>query len=234
MREDELTIYYQFLSSHNAITSLERKMIKVSRIKKVNDLFELRPYLRFDRRKRKEIENIRTRVADTYGMVCFSTDWQEPIMWGHYADCNKGIVLGFKVNRFDIKPVEYPTQRKKLPLDPQGITPSEYIWAVGFIKYKSWSYEKEHRFFVKLEDCVNIEGNYFLKFGNDLKLKKVIIGPAHPCRNKENYVERGKYIAELVKATGAELIVSRAEFGGYRIVRCGLWTPKFEELLKRA
>jgi hypothetical protein len=234
LRENEGTIYYQFLSSHNAITNLEGKMIKVSSIKKVNDLFELRPYLRFDRRKRKEIEKIRTRVADIYGMVCFSTDWQEPIMWSHYADCNKGIVLGFEVNRLDIKPVEYPAQRKRVSLDPGRSSPSEYIEAVGFIKYESWSYEKEHRFFVRLEDCVNIEGNYFLKFGNDLELKKVIIGPAHPCKKKRNYVERGKYIAELVKETGAELIVSRPEFGGYRIVRDGLWTSKFEELLKRS
>ncbi len=228
-----MTIYYQFLSSHDAITNLERRMIKVSSIKKVNDLFELQPYLRFDKDKRKQIEKIRSIVADTYGMVCFSTDWQEPIMWGHYADSNKGIVLGFKVNRFDIKPVDYPPQRKRISLDPLRITPTEYIEAVGFIKYKSWSYEKEHRFFVKLEDCLNIEGNYFLKFGTDLELKKVIIGPAYPYKNKGNYTQTARYFTELVKKTGAKLIVSRAEFGGYRIVRCGLWTPRFEELLNR-
>jgi hypothetical protein len=209
-------------------------MVKVSRIKKVNDLFELQPYLRIDRRKRKQIEKIRTRVSDTYGMVCFSTNWQEPIMWGHYADNNKGVVLGFKVvsNRFIIKPVKYPSEREELSLDLQRITPSEYIKAVGFVKYKSWSYEKEHRFFVKLDDCLIIEGNYFLKLGNDLELKKVIIGPAHPYKNKKNYTQTAKYIAELVKKIGAELMVSRPEFGGYRIVRCGLWTPRFEELLK--
>jgi hypothetical protein len=230
-----LTIYYQFLSSCNAITNLERRMIKVSTIKKVNDLFELQPYLRIDRRKRKQIGKIRTKVADTYGMVCFSTDWQEPIMWAHYANSNKGIVLGFKVvsNRFIIKPVEYPLQRKEISLDLKSITPSEYIKAVGFIKYKNWSYEKEHRFFVKLDDCLSIERNYFLKFGNDLELKKVIIGPTHPYKNTKNYTTTARYITELVKKTGAELIVSRAEFGGYKIVLCGRWTPKFEKLLNR-
>jgi len=205
----------------------------VSRIKKVNDLFELQPYLRFDKDKRKEIEKVRTRVADAYGMACFSSDWREPIMWGHYADSNKGIVLGFKVvsNRFNIEPIQYPLQRKRITLNPRSMTPCEYIKAVGFIKYKSWSYEKEHRFFVKLDDCLSIEGNYFLKFDNFLELKKVIIGPAHPSKNKKNYSKTARYIAELVKKTGAELMVSRAEFGGYRIVHCGLWTPKFKELL---
>lgn len=228
-----MTIYYQFLSSYNAITNLERRMIKVSRIKAVNDLFELQPYLRLNKGVRRQLGNIRTKVADTYGMVCFSTNWKEPIMWGHYADSNKGIVLGFEVvsNRFTIKKVDYPSKRKKVSLDPQTITPSEYIEAVGFIKYKGWEYEEEHRFFVKLDDCENIEGNYFLKFGNDLELKKVIIGPAHPYKNRKNYTQTARYIAELVKQTGAELIVSRPEFGGYRVIRCGTWTPKFKELL---
>lgn len=234
MREDELTLYYQFLSSSNAINNLERSVVKVSRIKKVNDLFELQPYLRLNKDKRKQLGKIRTKVADTYGMVCFSTNWQEPIMWGHYADSNKGIVLGFKFvsNRFTIKEIKYPSERKKIPLDPKTVTPNEYIEAVGFIKYKGWSYEKEHRFFVKLDDCLSIEGNYFLKFGNDLELKKVIIGPSHLCKNTKNYTKTARYIIELVKKTGAELMVSRAEFGGYRIVPCGLWTPRFKELLK--
>ena len=228
-----MTIYYQFLSSRNAITNLERKMIKVSRIKAVNDLFELQPYLRFNKEKRQQLEGIRTKVAEAYGMVCFSTDWQEPIMWGHYADSNKGIVLGFETvsDRFTIKKMDYPLERKKISLDPETVKPDEYIEAVGFIKYAGWSYEKEHRFFVKLDDCICIEGNYFLEFGNDLKLKKVVIGPEHPSKNKKNYVRTASYITDLVKPTGAELIVSRAEFGGYRVIRCGYWTPKFEKLL---
>lgn len=229
-----MTIYYQFLSSHNAITNIERKMIKVSRIKKVNDIFELQPYLRFDRSKRKQIEKIRNKIADTYGMVCFSSGWHEPIMWGHYADSNKGIVLGFEVvsNRYDIKPVFYPPQRIKISLDNlQSISSSEYINAVGFIKYKSWSYEKEHRFFVQLDACLNIEGNYFLYFGNDFVLKKVIIGPANPFKDRKSYTQTAKYLIELLKQYDVELIVSRPEFGAYRVIPCGLWTPRFVKLL---
>lgn len=227
-----MTIYYQFLSSRNAITNLERRMIKVSRIKGVNDLFELQPYLRISKNERRQLNKIRTKVADTYGMVCFSTDWQEPIMWGHYADRNRGIILGLEItsNRFTVQEVEYPPDRKQALFDPWTVTPSEYIEAVGFIKYEGWSYEKEHRFFVKLDECICIEGHYFLKFGSDLELRKVIIGPGHPSK-KKNYRQAAKYVVDLVKQTSAELIVSRAELGGYRIVRCGTWTPRYEELL---
>lgn len=229
-----MTIYYHFLSSQNAITALERRMIKVSRIKTVNDLFELQPYLRFNKDERKPFKEIRTKVADSYGMVCFSTNWQEPIMWGHYADSNKGIVLGFEIvsKKFTIKEVSYPSDRVKVSIDPKTVTPKKYIEAVGFIKYKGWSYEKEHRFFVKLDECVLIEGNYFLNFSNDLELKKVIIGPSHPYKNTRNYTKTAKYLVELVKKTSAELTVTRAEFGGYRVVCCGTWTPRFEKLLK--
>src|SRR6266498_1253390 len=128
-------MYYQFLSSCNAISNLERKMIKVSRIKKVNDLFELQPYLRLSKEERKLFGKVRSRIADAYGMACFSTDWQEPIMWGHYADSNKGMVLGFELvsNRFDMREVQYPSERKKISLKPQTITNSQYIDAVGVI-----------------------------------------------------------------------------------------------------
>ncbi|MBW2552765.1 MAG: hypothetical protein JRE20_01355 [Deltaproteobacteria bacterium] len=92
--------------------------------------------------------------------------------------------------------------------------------------------KKNIGFFVKLDDCICIGNNYFLKFGNDLRLREVIIGPEHPSKNKKNYIQTAKYIIELVKQNSAKLIVSRAEFGGYRIVLCGLWTPRFEKLLK--
>jgi hypothetical protein len=228
-----VSLYYQYLSSSDAITDLERGMVKVSRIKTVNDMFELQPYLRVDKDKRKQFERIRKKVADTYGMVCFSTDWQEPIMWAHYADRNKGIVLGFDFisSRFIMRQVRYPPKRKKVSLDPKTVTASEYIEAVGFIKYKGWSYEREHRFFVRLHDCVPIQQDYFVAFASDLRLRQVIIGPEHASKNKKDYIQKARWIAGLAKDKGAELIVARAEFGGYRVVRCGYWTPKFEKLL---
>ena len=78
----EVTIYYQFLSSRDAMTDLERKMIKVSRIVNLNDLFELRPYLLIKRDKRSRLEKLRSQIAKTHGMICFSSDWQEPLLSG--------------------------------------------------------------------------------------------------------------------------------------------------------
>lgn len=231
-----MTIYYQFLSSRDAITDLERKMIKVSRIKNLNDLFELQPYLRIDKGKRRRLEKVRTKIADTHGMVCLSGDWQESLLWGHYADRNRGIALGFEfVSRsLRIFPVTYPSKREMDPFgNREDITPCDYIKELGYKKYANWSYEKEYRFFVKLDDCLDIEGNFFLKFDNTLVLRKVIVGPEHPYKNRRSYANTARYFAELVKSFGAEVMVTRPERGGYRIVRCGLWTPRFEQLMTK-
>ena len=37
---------------------------------------------------------------------------------------------------------------------------------------------------------------------------------------------------ELVKSFDANLIVTRPEYQGYKIVKCGLWTPRFVNLIK--
>jgi len=84
-----------------------------------------------------------------------------------------------------------------------------------------------------LDECFNIEGNYFFRFGNDLKLREVIVGPEHPYKNRENYSKTAKYFIELVKSFEANLIVSRPENQGYKIVRCGRWTPRFVKLMTK-
>ena len=96
-----------------------------------------------------------------------------------------------------------------------------------------WAYEKEYRFFIKLEECVNIEGNYFLHFGTDLLLRSVILGPEHPYKNRNNYRTLAAYLGGLVKSFGADILVTRAERKRYRIVRSGRWTPRFEELMEK-
>jgi hypothetical protein len=235
-RGSEVIIYYHFLSSRDAMTDLERKMIKVSRIVNLNDLFELRPYLSINRDKRSQLEKLRSQIAKTYGMVCFSSDWQEPLLWGHYADRNRGIALGFEVisKRWAVRTVNYPPKRERDPFgDKKVIGEDEYIFALGYTKYANWAYENEQRFFIKLDDCVNIEGNYFLPFGSDLLLRSVILGPEHPYKNRNNYRRSAAYLAGLVKSFGADILVTRAERKGYRIVRCGRWTPLFEELMKK-
>jgi len=234
-RGSEVTIYYHFLSSRDAMTDLERKMIKVSRIVNLNDLFELRPYLLINRDKRSRLEKLRSQIAKTHGMVCFSRDWQEPLLWGHYADRNRGIALGFEVSkRYAASPVKYPLERERDPFgDRRLIGEDEYISVLGYTKYANWAYEKEYRFFIKLDDCITIEGDYFLQFSRDLSLRSVVLGPEHPYKNKNTYRRSAAYLARLVKSFGADILVTRAERKGYRIVRCGRWTPLFEELMKK-
>jgi hypothetical protein len=61
-----------------------------------------------------------------------------------------------------------------------------------------------------------IEGNYFSRFGNNLKLQQVI-GPGHPYKCN-NYRQKANYLIGLVKDAGAQIIVSRPELGGINIM----------------
>lgn len=228
-------IYYRFLSTLDAITDLERQMIKVSRVKNLNDLFELQPNLRIDKNKRRQLKKVRTEISNTYGMVCFSENWQEPLLWGHYADRNRGIALGFEFisKTLEMLPVTYPKGRQKYPFsNNKSITPSDYIKELGHKKYAKWSYEKEYRFFVELNECYKIEGDFFLKFDNTLKLREIIVGPEHPYKSRKEYCITAKYFIELVKRFNeAELIVARPAMREYKIVQCRIWTPLLTQLM---
>ncbi len=227
-------MFYQYLSSDHAILNLERKVIKVSRIKNINDIFELQPYRRFERGTRKLFQAKRNQIHNEYGMVCFSSSWVEPVMWGHYADKCKGIVLGFEINstRFGIQEVKYPKEPIRIEeSEIVKMTSQEFIDKVGFSKYKSWSYENEFRFFISLNECVQINGIYFLPFSADLTPTQIIIGPANSTFKNGDFVNSTKHLINLVKGLSLEIKVARLEFGGFRIIKCGKWTPKFQALL---
>lgn len=228
-------IYYHFLSTRDAITDLERKMIKVSRIMNLNDLFELTPDLLIGKYKRKQVARLRSQIAKTQGMICFSGDWQEPLLWGLYADRNRGIALGFEfmTEKHTPVPVKYLKERERNPFgDREVISTDEYISALGYKKHDNWAYEKEYRFFVELDKCINIEGDYFLPFGDDLLLRSVIFGPRHPYKNKSSYRVSASHLVQLVKSFRADILVTRPQWKGYKIERCGTWTPRFKELME--
>jgi hypothetical protein len=226
-----MEIYYNFLKGSDAIIDLERGMIKVSQIDRLNDIFELMPYSRVNDAEYREIKRIRNNAVKVYGIVCFSKIWSEPLLWGHYADHNKGIALGFDLKRLPIE-VHYEKDRERdKSIDFSKITIDDYVERFGKVKYKNWKYEDEFRFFVKLDECMKIEGNYFFPFKDNLDLKEIIIGPKHPCLNKKEFSLQSKYLIELANKYKAIIIASRAERGGYKIVRCGTWTDKFDVLM---
>lgn len=217
-------IYYHFLSSGNAVHDLERKMIRVSTLDKLNDPFELMPYLRyFDRKKRKQYLEIRKRISKKYGLLCFSKTWTEPLLWSHYADKHKGIALGFEISDPTLIDVDYSTSplRRQIDLTDNPSTDEELLLKLARIKYKNWGYELESRILIKLEHCTYIEDHYFIPFSDTLKVAEVRLGSLFVYDNSTEF-----YICKLAEDLEAEVIPSRLQWQGYMINRDGYRADK--------
>ena len=153
----------------------------------------------------KRIEKYKNERQNTM-VICFSRSESEILMWSHYADQHKGIVLSFdekemfediipknliKVNFADIK---YCQRR------PSGVS-AEYMLENKFIsdittKGKFWSYEEEIRIAFNYDAsakhiAINDEQNAFIRF-NPKSLKGAYFG----CRNDIN--ESDPHFMELL------------------------------------
>ena len=204
-------IYYHFLSSPNAINDLEEKRIKISQIDELNDPFELMPYLgETNAIQRNRYRRLRRMTARKFGILCFSKNWSDPLLWGHYADKHKGIALGFKIEGYGLIPVHYLSRMPILTINALR-NEKDLINRLIKFKYEEWSYENEMRIVVDLSDCIPIREQYFLPFRENLVLSEIIFGA--------KYDNSTEHIVELLKETKAKLIQSRTAFKSYRIIQ---------------
>ncbi|MBN1253593.1 MAG: DUF2971 domain-containing protein [Bacteroidales bacterium] len=152
-------LLYHFFKSKHALDSIENKHIKIALLTELNDPLELLPIFT---KKRDLIswEETKTNFAQKHGIICFSKIWYDPVMWSHYADNHKGIVLGFKINDDKFQEVIYPKndQRARLLIKNKWDTGTDktprgnalVLWS----KYKSWQYEQEVRAWVDFDETV--------------------------------------------------------------------------------
>jgi hypothetical protein len=203
-------MFYHFLSSKNAIHDLERKMIKVSLLDALNDPFELSPWLPKDKKERARFSAVREAISKKDGLLCFSGFWSEPLLWGHYADKHKGIAIGFEISNYKILKVVYAPERVKVDLTGDSQR-DEILFrdTLANVKYEKWEYENEFRVWVELINCNKIDGHYFIKFGESLKVKEIVLG----C----NYDNSVPYILELSENLGAVVIPSRMAWSEYKV-----------------
>ena len=104
------------------------------------------------------------------GICSLSQKNDNQLMWSHYSDGNKGLVIGLELNDqgADLKPVRYVNEfiRTEIYGSLQGKARE-----ILSTKLKAWEYEEEQRVFVSNE-FVNIE------------IKEVILGARMPQATK--------------------------------------------------
>jgi hypothetical protein len=166
---------YHLCPAEFAISNVVFNRVKISLFGELNDPFELLAYYRGG--ENHAILGHKRKVEQSTGLLCFSADWTNPVLWSHYAAKHRGICLGFDVDRNLPKIVNYRASRLGLKDDSPIMTvDSELAKLLLLTKFKSWEYENEWRVSCDLSSAAK-EGNLcFYELGDRIRLAEVIVG----------------------------------------------------------
>jgi Protein of unknown function (DUF2971) len=212
---------YKFLCRKYGLQSLREKRLKQSTVNNLNDPFELMPYDVTDPLIRKTFLATRDNVHDEKGVLCFSADWNDPVIWAHYSDKHYGLCLGFEIPDIAgdllgecdyVKYIADPLYFNFYHYD--GLDDEErskITRKVLFSKYKHWQYEHEIRCWATLEKPEK-SGLSFVNFSDKLKLVEVIFGAR--CDTT-----RAEVIEAIGPAAGeVKMIKARAAYDRFQMV----------------
>jgi len=206
---------YYLTGAQFALSNLALRRIKISRFCDLNDPFELMAVNLSDDDERRAIGGFRDQINASKGVICFSATWDNPVLWGHYADKHRGIALGFEVKNDLIVEARYENDRFHLPRDPvtNHATPTEEtIQRILSTKFFDWKYENEWRMFVELDNVCPESGLYFEDFSENLKLTEIILGPK--CEIPKDKIH------DLIVSLGlsADVIKARIAFDEFKVI----------------
>lgn len=214
---------YHLTSSEHAVSDIERCRLKVARFSEVNDPFELLGLNCHDPKMRKLTMHFRESQNSRIGLLSFTTNWTNPLLWSHYAARHKGICLGFDLSRSTVQTVEYEDERLRAALpddkDPERI-PKAIQDRLRRTKSRDWQYEQELRVFVDLTKATTENGLYYWPFDESLRLAEVILGPR--CDQKLSAIAA----LTAAKSPGAAVFKARLAFRSFRVVLDGRTRPK--------
>lgn len=171
-------ILYYFVNQEFGLKDLRERRLKVCDIDGLNDPFDFLSLAAPTKADRKILLEWRQRMANNFGLICFSRNWHSPVQWAHYADRHKGICLGFEVDDSQLRQVSYVQSRPVWPSTPHAWSASvkqRVIDQLLYTKFAHWSYEDEYRLFTSKESR-DPDGHFYANFSDSLKLKKVLVG----------------------------------------------------------
>jgi hypothetical protein len=170
---------YKFTTAKFGITNIRDHHLKLSTIDDLNDPFDLAPLDITDLDIRRAQEALVVFYRKRMGLLCFSRNWDNLLLWSHYGESHKGICCGFDIA--DGSPgANYDTDVLYQPNVLQITRPADVNFDLASrllrTKHESWSYEQEVRMFVGLDDPPDSNGLRWANFGPLVELKEVIIG----------------------------------------------------------
>lgn len=170
---------YHLVCSEYALENIEKERIKVCRFADANDPFELLALNCHDPKIAKLTRKFCESENGKRGFISFSENWNSPLLWSQYAAQHRGICLGFDVSRGKVETIEYADRRLRAALldGDEPTIPPLLRDKLCRAKSKEWSYERELRIMVNLDDATAEGALYFWPFACGLHLAEVILGP---------------------------------------------------------
>lgn len=203
---------YKFYPAKWGREALSKRRLKVSPIDELNDPFEYLSLDLGDRSVRAWAGNFRKIVSEDNGIISFSTSWEQPLMWAHYAESHQGMALGFDVPDQLLFKIDYVETRIKpdVDVDHSPSSMDSLIYKLLRTKHKEWSYEDEYRLLRPLGNCDPEEGNFFAAFNDETRLKEVVLGARYQSSRLEE-------LSCGLKSEGVSFQTARAEFRGFQM-----------------
>ena len=158
---------YKFVSAQYGISDLKERRLKLSTIGELNDPFDLYAIDTTDPRIARAIMMLGAELKGSTGLLCFSRNWDNLLLWSHYAVSHTGLCLGFDIpdhsegasNHMD---VQYQPNLLKIG-NLKEIRP-DLAYRLLSTKHESWSYEQEVRIFVGINDPPDEKGLFWVEF----------------------------------------------------------------------
>lgn len=209
-----MRVYY-YTAEQYALSNIINERIKISMLDELNDPFELLGLNLSDKEFRKAFKAGRDAAATKFGILSFSRDWKNPLLWAHYGDKHKGICLGFDIEDIHIKEVNYFPERITASVDMEkefGSLTEAIVENLLCAKYIGWNYENEVRVIVPLEKK-DSTGLFFSDFDGNMELKEVILGP----RSNLKVSQVAKYLCSYKNEV--KVMKARIAFTKYEVVQ---------------
>lgn len=186
---------YKYMTADHAKTSITKKRVKLSLLHDLNDPYEMVPCL-VDALGAPlyAAEKVRSAVYDSiknkHAIICMSTAIDQPLLWSHYADKHRGIVMAFNFPQNNsLIEVTYGLDRViiKSGIDSEpGPVLSDKLQQLLAHKYEDWAYEKEYRFIVSVSPASMDDGHYWKELTTEY-FSGVILGCL--CADQEDDIQ---------------------------------------------
>jgi len=88
---------YKFTNAQFGISNLRDHRLKLSTLDDLNDPFDLASLDTTDHRIEHSLEKLVIHFRQKVGLLCFSRNWDNLLLWSHYGASRTGICCGFDI-----------------------------------------------------------------------------------------------------------------------------------------